>query len=133
VQQLEPLVSSGLRANLAGVPFTDPLADGPTIQYANQVVLEAGINSIPHVLDFIRTARSRGLVVPLVLMGYFNPFYIYGEEKTVKDVAEAGADGFILVDLPPEECDRFRNICRSNGWVSRPNVASRGPSQWAMC
>lgn len=65
----------------------------------------------------IRDARKRGLKVPVLLMGYYNPLLSYGEERMLKDAKEAGANGFIMVDLPPEEALRFRNFCRSYGCV----------------
>ena len=63
----------------------------------------------------IRDARKKGLKAPVMLMGYYNPLLSYGEEKMLQDAKEAGANGFIMVDLPPEEALRFRNFCRSYG------------------
>ncbi|KAI5300743.1 tryptophan synthetase [Ascosphaera atra] len=105
-----------------GMPFTDPIADGPTIQYANTVALKNNVN-IPDVLDMVRAARSRGLKVPVLLMGYYNPLLQYGEEKMLKDSKEAGANGYIICDLPPEEAVRFRNHCKSYGLSYVPLVA----------
>jgi len=65
----------------------------------------------------VRDARKRGLKVPVLLMGYYNPLLSYGEEKMLKDSKEAGVNGFIVVDLPPEEAVRFRNFCTKGGWV----------------
>lgn len=65
----------------------------------------------------VRDARSRGLRAPVMLMGYFNPLLSYGEEKMLQDAKEAGVNGFIIVDLPPEEAVRFRNFCSSYGFV----------------
>lgn len=67
-------------------------------------------------LQKIREARKRGLRVPVLLMGYYNPLLSYGTEKIVKDTKEAGANGFIMVDLPPEEAVMFRNLCRKSGY-----------------
>ena len=97
-----------------GVPFTDPIADGPTIQTANTKALQNGV-TVTTVLDIVRTVRSKGLQTPLLLMGYYNPMMRYGEERMLKDCKEAGVNGFIMVDLPPEEAVRFRNICTSYG------------------
>lgn len=97
-----------------GVPFTDPIADGPTIQTANTKALQNGV-TVTTVLDIVRTVRSKGLQTPLLLMGYYNPMMRYGEERLLKDCKEAGVNGFIMVDLPPEEAVRFRNICTSHG------------------
>jgi len=85
-----------------GVPFTDPMADGATIQVCNEVALKQGVG-LERCLSFVRDARADGLTTPVVLMGYYNPFRAYGLEKLAKDASEAGVDGFIIVDLPPEE------------------------------
>jgi tryptophan synthase len=66
-------------------------------------------------LQMVRDARKRGLKAPILLMGYYNPLLSYGEEKMLKDSKEAGANGFIIVDLPPEEAVRFRNYCTNYG------------------
>lgn len=97
-----------------GIPFTDPIADGPTIQKANTKALDNGV-TVTKVLEFVRSARSRGLKAPLLLMGYYNPLLRYGEERMLKDCKEAGVNGFIMVDLPPEEAVRFRDLCASTG------------------
>lgn len=99
-----------------GLPFTDPIADGPTIQRANTQALLNGV-TIPIALDIVRTARKKGLRVPVLFMGYYNPLLQYGEERMLKDTKEAGVNGFIMVDLPPEEAVRFRNLCTANGYV----------------
>lgn len=99
-----------------GIPFTDPIADGPTIQKANTKALENGV-TVTTVLEMVRTARRRGLKTPIMLMGYYNPVLRYGDERMLKDCKEAGVNGFIMVDLPPEEAVRFRDLCSSNGYV----------------
>lgn len=98
-----------------GVPFSDPVADGPTIQYSNQVALEGGTNSYGDCIELVGEARRQGLTVPVVLMGYYNPVVAYGEAKLVADCAAVEVDGFIVVDLPPEESLTFRSHCRDNG------------------
>ncbi|GAB1191064.1 anthranilate synthase / indole-3-glycerol phosphate synthase [Aspergillus pseudonomiae] len=105
-----------------GVPFTDPIADGPTIQKANTKALENGV-TVTIVLEKVREARRRGLKVPILLMGYYNPMMRYGEERMLKDCKEAGVNGFIMVDLPPEEAVRFREHCTSNGLSFVPLIA----------
>ncbi|KAI5295444.1 tryptophan synthetase [Ascosphaera acerosa] len=105
-----------------GMPFSDPIADGPTIQYANTIALKNEVN-IHDVLGMVRTARGRGLTVPVLLMGYYNPLLQYGEAQMLKDAKAAGVNGFIMVDLPPEEALRFRNHCRENGLSYVPLVA----------
>lgn len=97
-----------------GIPFTDPIADGPTIQKANTKALENGV-TVTTVLQLVRDARSRGLKTPIMLMGYYNPVLRYGEERMLKDCKDAGVNGFIMVDLPPEEAVRFRDLCTSTG------------------
>ncbi len=97
-----------------GVPFTDPLADGATIQRANEVAVAAGV-TFADCLAMVREARAGGLAAPLLLMGYDNPLLAYGEERATADAAAAGADGFIVVDLPPEEGGAFRKACSRHG------------------
>lgn len=105
-----------------GMPFTDPIADGPTIQKANTIALKHGVNTV-QVLQMVRDARARGLRAPVMLMGYYNPLLSYGEEKMLQDAKEAGVNGFIIVDLPPEEAVRFRNFCSSYGLSYIPLIA----------
>ncbi|PLB55772.1 tryptophan synthase [Aspergillus steynii IBT 23096] len=105
-----------------GVPFTDPIADGPTIQKANTKALANGV-TVTSVLDMVRTARKSGLRAPVLLMGYYNPLMRYGEERMLKDCREAGVNGFIMVDLPPEEAVRFRDLCASNNLSYVPLIA----------
>ncbi len=97
-----------------GIPFTDPIADGPTVQKANTKALKNGVTT-SMCLQMVRDARSRGLKAPVLLMGYYNPVLSYGEEQLIKDAREAGVNGFIMVDLPPEEAIRFREFCKSGG------------------
>ncbi len=85
-----------------GVPFSDPLADGPTIQHSTQVSLEQG-TTLAGCLDMVRELRRRGVETPILLFGYFNPFLAYGLDALARDAREAGAQGFIVPDLPPEE------------------------------
>jgi tryptophan synthase alpha chain len=85
-----------------GVPFTDPMADGPAIQAAGLRALKAG-QTLKKTLDMVRAFRADEKDTPIILMGYYNPIYIYGVEKFLKDAKEAGVDGLIVVDLPPEE------------------------------
>ncbi|KAG2365701.1 tryptophan synthase beta subunit-like PLP-dependent enzyme [Suillus spraguei] len=93
-----------------GVPFSDPIADGPAIQETNTVALANDIEYAT-VLGMLRDARSKGLKAPVLLMGYYNPMLAYGEDKAIQDAREAGANGFIMVDLPPEEAINFRDKC----------------------
>lgn len=97
-----------------GVPFSDPLADGPTIQHSTQKSLEAGTTTAG-CLEMVRTLRARGVQTPAMLMGYYNPILAYGEERYVRDAADAGADGFIVPDLPPEEADTLEAAAAEAG------------------
>eukprot|EP00980_Cylindrotheca_fusiformis_P004662 scaffold991_cov128-Cylindrotheca_fusiformis.AAC.34 len=106
-----------------GIPYTDPQADGATIQHTNQVAIAGGTSEIRACLDLVTKARDMGLTVPVVLMGYFNPFLQYGAEKLCADTKEAGADGFIVVDLPPEEGIELNKECIKNGLSNIPLVA----------
>ncbi len=85
-----------------GMPFTDPMADGPSIQAAGLRALKAGM-TLKKTLELVRGFRKDDDVTPLVLMGYYNPIYIYGVDKFLADAKSAGVDGLIIVDLPPEE------------------------------
>lgn len=90
-----------------GVPFSDPMADGPAIQASSQRALKSGM-SVAKVLDLVRGFREKDNVTPIVLMGYCNPLHMYGMARFVRDAAEAGVDGLITVDLPPEEDEILR-------------------------
>lgn len=107
-----------------GVPFTDPMADGATIQYCNEIALEQDVG-LKECLATVKKAREQGLEKPVVLMGYYNPFRAYGFAKLAQDAKEAGADGFIIVDLPPEEAslEGVLEACRSEGLGFVPLVA----------
>ncbi|KAF3070743.1 Tryptophan synthase [Daldinia childiae] len=105
-----------------GVPFTDPIADGPTIQTANTVALENGV-TIKSTLDMISEARSKGLTAPVLLMGYYNPLLSYGEDALLRDCQAAGVNGFIVCDLPPEEAVSFRKLCSRGGLSYVPLIA----------
>lgn len=85
-----------------GMPFTDPMADGPAIQASGLRALKAGQNTVK-TLDLVRRFREEDADTPVILMGYYNPIYIYGVERFLADAKAAGVDGLIVVDLPPEE------------------------------
>lgn len=107
-------VAGGADAIEIGVPFSDPLGDGPVIQKANDIARAAGF-VLPDLWDLIRRLRADGVTVPLILMGYCNPLFAYGVDAFVRDAAEAGADGFIVVDLPPEEAGELESAVRRAG------------------
>ncbi len=89
-----------------GMPFSDPMADGPSIQLAGQRALKGG-QTLKKTLDLVRAFRADDNETPIVLMGYYNPIYIYGNEVFLNDAREAGVDGLIIVDLPPEADDEL--------------------------
>ena len=106
-----------------GIPYTDPLADGATITAANKVAIANGTSEIGTCLEMVKKAREMGLTVPVVLMGYVNPFMQYGEDRLCSEAKEAGADGFIVVDLPPEEGIELNKACVKYGLSNVPLVA----------
>ena len=97
-----------------GVPFSDPLADGPTIQRSTQIALERGTTTAT-CLEMVNALRRRGISTPFMLMGYYNPILAYGEARYVRDAAAAGADGFIVPDLPPEEAGDLERLADAAG------------------
>ncbi len=105
------LSTAGADAFEIGLSFSDPLADGPVIQRATQTALEQGI-TVRQSLEMIAELRSRGVRQPFLVMGYFNPLLAHGLERFVDDAAAAGADGFIVPDLPPEEAGDLDRLCR---------------------
>lgn len=105
-----------------GMPFTDPLADGATIQHANQIALGNGI-TLGRCFEMVREARDKGLRAPVVFMGYYNPLLAHGEERAIAEAKAAGADGFIVVDLPAEEAGSFLAACRRHDMSLVPLVA----------
>jgi tryptophan synthase alpha subunit len=107
------LVEGGADVIELGVPFSDPLAEGPTIQRSSFAALENGVTP-KTCLDVVRKLRSLGVEAPLILMGYYNPILAYGIEEFCRDSGEAGADGFIVVDLPPEESADFHRECEKH-------------------
>src|SRR6185503_9335994 len=106
IDVIEALAKNGADLIEVGLSFSDPLADGPVIQKATQVALEKGI-TIKKSLAAVKELRKRGVDIPLILMGYYNPMLAFGLEKFVREAVEAGADGFIVPDLPMEESDEF--------------------------
>ena len=103
---LKALPKAGADMIEIGMPFTDPMADGPSIQAAGLRALKAGM-TLKKTLEMVRGFREDDHVTPLVLMGYYNPIYIYGVDKFLVDAKVAGVDGLIIVDLPPEEDDEL--------------------------
>jgi tryptophan synthase alpha chain len=119
----DPEISARLFAGLAeagadlieiGMPFSDPMADGPAIQAAGLRALKAGM-TLRKTLAMVRILRDRDAATPFVLMGYYNPIYRYGAEAFAHDAVAAGVDGAIIVDLPPEEADELAGLARAAG------------------
>jgi tryptophan synthase alpha chain len=111
---LEKLPAIGADVIELGVPFSDPMADGPAVQASSLRALEAGM-TLNKMLEMVRRFRKRDKETPLVLMGYFNPIHHYGSARFAKDAAEAGVDGLITVDLPPEEDEVLRLPASAQG------------------
>jgi len=99
---LRAIPAAGADVVELGMPFTDPMADGPAIQMSSQRALKAG-QTLKKTLAMVRAFRQADDETPLVLMGYYNPIYIYGVERFLRDAKSTGVDGLIVVDLPPEE------------------------------
>jgi tryptophan synthase alpha chain len=112
-QVVHALVEGGVDLIELGVPFSDPMADGPTIQLASERALKAG-TTLRRVLDLVARVRVHSNV-PIVLMGYYNPVFCYGLEAFARDAATAGIDGLLLVDLPPEESEELHPYLRAAG------------------
>lgn len=106
IDVIEALAKNGADLIEVGLSFSDPLADGPVIQKATQVALENGI-TVKKSLQAVAELRKRGVSIPLILMGYYNPMLAHGLEDFVSDAVAAGGDGFIVPDLPMEESDEF--------------------------
>lgn len=96
-----------------GVPFSDPMADGPTIQLSSERALASG-TTLHGILDVVKKVRTRSQI-PIVLMGYLNPVHSYGYDSFCRDAAEAGVDGVLLVDMPPEESHELTVPAQCNG------------------
>jgi len=109
IDVIEALGKNGADLIEVGLSFSDPLADGPVIQKATQTALEKGI-TVSKSLEAVAGLRKRGLTIPLVLMGYYNPVLAFGLEKYVAAAQKAGADGFIIPDLPPEEAGELEAL-----------------------
>lgn len=114
VPLMQALVAGGADVIELGVPFSDPMADGPTIQRASERALAYG-TSLRIVLGMVREFRKVDADTPVVLMGYANPIEAYGIEPFAKDAASHGVDGVLVVDYPPEECETFAATLKANG------------------
>jgi tryptophan synthase alpha chain len=117
-QIMQALADGGADIIELGVPFSDPMADGPVIQKASERALARGIGAV-QVLDMVRSFRKANTITPVVLMGYANPVERYdqkhGAGSFIRDAAEAGVDGLLVVDYPPEECEAFAAQLKAAG------------------
>ncbi|MGV8942602.1 tryptophan synthase subunit alpha [Thermomonas sp.] len=114
VEVMHALVEAGADVIELGVPFSDPMADGPVIQRSSERALQRGAGQ-RYVLETVRHFRERDAKTPVVLMGYLNPIEIRGVATFAADAADAGVDGALLVDLPPEEADEYRAAFHHHG------------------
>lgn len=114
VEIVAALAQAGADAVEIGIPFSDPLADGPSIQAASQRALEGGM-TVVKTLEVVRQARAKAPDVPMILMTYYNPILHYGLERYARDAKAAGADAHIVTDLTPEESEKWRRLSAANG------------------
>lgn len=111
---LQELPAAGADLIELGVPFSDPMADGPAVQASSLRALQSGM-TVPKVLELVKRFRKSDSKTPIVLMGYYNPIHAYGTARFAKDAAAAGVDGLITVDLPPEEDEVLRLPANAQG------------------
>lgn len=111
---LKQLPSAGADIVELGMPFSDPMADGPAIQASSQRALKAG-QTMEKTLSMVRAFRAEDQATPIVLMGYYNPIYVYPVDRFVADASEVGVDGLIVVDVPPEEDQELRPAASAAG------------------
>jgi tryptophan synthase alpha chain len=122
------MVRAGADLIELGMPFSDPLMDGPTVQRTNQIAIARGFKTAM-MFDIAREIRELGIETPLILMGSFNPILRYGTDRFVAECAAAGIDGLIVPDLPPEESEEVEDACRRHGrdliWLVAPTRSRR--------
>jgi tryptophan synthase alpha chain len=111
---LKALPKAGADIIELGMPFSDPMADGPAIQASSQRALKAG-QTMKKTLAMVKAFREQDKTTPIVLMGYYNPIYVYPAAVFLKDAATSGVDGLIVVDMPPEEDEELRPAAREAG------------------
>ncbi len=111
---IRALIDAGADLIEVGIPFSDPIADGQSVQGTGQIALENGTR-LKDCIELVRQLRAEAVTAPLLLMGYYNPILKYGVERFVADCAAAGVDGFIVPDLPIEESDTLRDACVAHG------------------
>ena len=118
----EAIVDAGADMLEMGVPFSDPLADGPTIQAASQRALEHGVN-IDTALEVLRHLREKGIETPVIFMGYLNPVFHYGTKRFAENASASGLDGIIIPDLPSDEAGPYKDILEERGIYLIPLLA----------
>ena len=123
---VEAMAEAGADIVEIGMPFSDPLADGPTIQRSSEVALRNG-TTVASTLDVVGELRGNALTIPVVLMGYLNPLIAYGLDRFLTDAAAAGVDGLIVPDLPPDEAAEYLEGCREHGLSATFLVAPNAP------
>jgi tryptophan synthase alpha chain len=111
---LKALPAAGADVVELGMPFSDPMADGPAIQASSQRALKAG-QTMKKTLSMVKAFRAEDDTTPIVLMGYYNPIYIYPVDRFIADAVDAGVDGLIVVDVPPEEDEEIRPAATAGG------------------
>lgn len=127
---LKALPSAGADVVELGMPFTDPMADGPPIQAAGLRALKAG-QTLAATLTMVAAFRTEDAETPVVLMGYFNPIYVYGVERFIRDARNGGVDGLIVVDCPPEEDDELCLPARAGG-LCFVRLATPTTDEWRL-
>jgi tryptophan synthase alpha chain len=127
LEVIKALSQSGADLIELGIPFSDPLADGPTIQHSTQKALEGGMN-VARCLEMVEKLRKQGVIQPLLLMGYYNPILAYGLSDFVNEAVAAGTDGFIIPDLPLEEAGEMESACRNRQCALIYLVAPTSPA-----
>jgi tryptophan synthase alpha subunit len=132
-QHFQACLEGGADIMEIGVPFSDPVADGPTIQRTSQIALAKGMTPA-RVFDSVRALRQ-GSAIPIVLMGYYNPIFRWGERSYVRSSAQAGVDGLIVADLPLEESSGLRSTCHQEGvdLIQLASPLSRGVRLQQIC
>lgn len=110
---VKALIEGGADLVELGIPFSDPIADGPTVQHSGHIALTNGFTP-QYAFDTVRELREQGIDTPIVFMGYYNPVYAHGLEEYVAKCAEVGVDGLIIPDLPPEESDPLLDACKKH-------------------
>lgn len=128
VPLMHALVKAGADVIELGIPFSDPMADGPVIQQASERALSAGVGT-RNVLDLVREFRRSDDTTPVVLMGYLNPIEIMGYEEFATAFAGAGVDGIIIVDMPPEEGAELNAVLKDNGIARVFLIAPTSPAE----